>query len=172
MKKIILSFCLFLLFTTPAYAHILKTDGMIGAVLHVSPDDDPVAGEPTLFFFEFKDKQNKFTPQNCECTTHIIRQDKEIYYAPLFQGTNPSLDTASFTFTFPEKDIYKLQVTGKPRTADAFQPFTLEWDLRVARIANAGAQAPASTSHTFHYILFGAAFIVIGYFLLSKKFRD
>ena len=134
MKKILLTILLFLFSVSPASAHVLKIDGSVGAVIHVSPEDDPIAGEATDFFFEFKDKENKFKPDNCDCRGVIIQGGKEVYSAPLFQSSaNPSLENASFSFTFPEKDIYKVRVSGKPTTPGAFNPFTLEWDLRVAR---------------------------------------
>jgi hypothetical protein len=116
-----------------AQAHVLKTDGSIGAVIHVSPEDDPIAGESTDFFFEIKDKSSKFNPQNCDCNGVVIQGGKEVYSTPLFQGnTNPNLENASFSFTFPEKDVYKVRITGKP-TSNDFKPFNLTWDIRVAR---------------------------------------
>lgn len=133
-------------------AHVLKTDGSIGAVIHVSPDDDPVARTSTDFFFDIKDKSSKFSPDTCDCKAAIIQGGKEIYSAPLFQNSNgPSLDSASFSFTFPEKDVYKVQISGKPTTPNAFQPFTLSWDLRVAKEANAatGNQQTTSSSNGF-----------------------
>ena len=119
-----------------ALAHVLKTDGSVGAVIHVSPEDDPIAGESTDFYFEFKDKTGKFTPENCDCNGSILQGGKEVYSAPLFQNsTNPSLENASFSYTFPEKNIYKVRVSGKPITTGVFESFTLEWDIRVARVS-------------------------------------
>ncbi len=33
------------------FAHILSTDGRIGAVMHIDPDDNPIAGQPTKVLF-------------------------------------------------------------------------------------------------------------------------
>src|SRR5438045_57931 len=80
-------------------AHVLKTDGNIGAVLHIDPDDDPIAGSQASFFFEFKDIQGKFQSQNCDCTFSIAEDGKEIFSQPLFQNnSNPSLTSASVFF--------------------------------------------------------------------------
>lgn len=48
---------LLLVFALPqtASAHVLQTDGSIGAVLHVDPDDNPIIGEKATFFFDLKD---------------------------------------------------------------------------------------------------------------------
>lgn len=67
-KKLILSFFLifavFLILPTIASAHVLKTDGSIGAVVHIDPDDDPIIGKSANFFLEFKDTKNKFQLAN------------------------------------------------------------------------------------------------------------
>lgn len=116
------------------YAHVLKIHGSIGAVIHVSPEDDPIAGMSTDFYFELKDKNGKLKPDNCDCTGVVLQNGREIFSAPVFQnGTNSSLESASFSFVFPEKDIYKVRVVGNPLTDGAFEPFTLEWDIRVDR---------------------------------------
>jgi hypothetical protein len=144
LKISAVAFLLFIqysLFINPAYAHVLKTDGTIGAVLHVDPQDDPVANQSTNFFFEFKDTSNKFDPKNCDCRVSILQGDKEIYSGNLFQNTtNPTLSDAVFSFIFPEKDIYKVKVEGKPNTPNAFSSFTLSYDVRVAKDMNEGNQ--------------------------------
>src|SRR5947207_173429 len=107
MKKSVLIGTFFLIFSILFFsgsvsAHILQTDKNIGAVLHIDPEDDPIAGEQSGFFFEFKDIQNKFEPKNCTCTISIIRENKEIYSQPLFQdNVNPSLSNSSLFYTFP-----------------------------------------------------------------------
>ena len=181
MKKIVVVFTslLLMIFAIPqvAKAHILKTDGNIGAVFHVDPDDDPIAGQQTGFFFEFKDKQRKFTPQNCNCTFSITEDGKQIFSQPLFQNnTDPSLTNASIFYAFPEKNVYQIKVIGKPNTPDAFQPFTLVYDVRVAReTVPTGTQNTAQTTNenwfTLHlpHLIAG---IIIGIFLLLAIVRQ
>lgn len=119
-----------------AIAHVLKTDGKIGAVMHIAPNDNPEAGAESGFFFEFKDKENKFLPENCECVFLIKKAGQEIYSQPLYRGNSePSLTNPSVFYTFPEKNIYKVVVAGKPKQPNAFQQFTLEYDIRVEKTA-------------------------------------
>ena len=138
VKKSILliALCVFSTVRAPqASAHVLLIDGSIGAVLHIDPEDDPIAGQQSAFFFEFKDKQGKFKPEQCDCTFSILRHDSVIFSQSLFQNnTNPSLQDASIFFTFPQRDVYQVKVTGTPTTPQAFQPFTLIYDVRVSRI--------------------------------------
>ncbi len=181
--KIFLCF-LFLLSCTAqsVQAHVLKSDGSIGAVLHVSPEDDPIARQLTSFFFELKDKNGQFQPGNCDCKGDILQNGKIIYSAPLFQNnSSPSLDNASFSFTFPEKDIYQVQVSGKPTTTGTFQPFNLVWDVRVARESSDTNTAESSAikhkgmtdwtgKHTPHLIgIFLILFFVLFYTLKQRK---
>ena len=87
---------------SPVYAHFLATDRNIGAILHVDPNDQPVAGSQASFFFQFLDKQNKFDPQHCDCTFEINENGKTVYSQSLFKSnSNPSLSNASAFYTFP-----------------------------------------------------------------------
>lgn len=57
MRKLFFIGLLFVIFgvaSEKAAAHVLLMDetGTVGAVLHISPDDDPVAGERTGFFLD------------------------------------------------------------------------------------------------------------------------
>jgi hypothetical protein len=176
MKKLLLTLVISIIFfssTKPIFAHILATDHNIGAVLHIDPNDEPIAGQQASFFFEFKDKQGKFSPQNCNCTFTILENNNQLYAQPVFRdNNNPSLTSASVFFTFPVKDVYKIKVTGTPTTPGTFQPFTLTYDVRVDQ--DSANQSPGAqnwfTSHIIH-ILVGAAILVfvIVAFIQRKK---
>lgn len=47
-------------FSQKAYAHVLVSDesNTVGAVLHITPDDDPIAGESAHIFFDVQDKNS------------------------------------------------------------------------------------------------------------------
>lgn len=170
-------FLLFSFFTSVTYAHVLKSDGQIGAVLHVNPDDDPVAGEPTGFFFEFKDKENKFTPQSCECTFSITKDGNLIYSVPLFKdNSSPSLTSPSIFYTFYEKGIYQVKVAGGPTNDGTFSPFTLVYDIRVAREAASAAPVNSVTQSERSgdnvdsaILLFGGGLALVLIFLIVLK---
>jgi hypothetical protein len=128
-------------------AHVLKTSGSVGAVVHVTPEDDPIAGEQTDFFFDFKDRDGKFKAENCDCKVTILKAGQEAYTAPLFQNnSDPSLTNVSFSYTFPEKNIYQVKISGKPLIPDAFQEFNLEYDIRVARITESLAEGTSENN--------------------------
>jgi hypothetical protein len=179
MKKSVLFLILSVIFlgiAKPAEAHFLATDGNIGAILHVDPNDSPVAGSQASFFFEFKDKQNKFKPENCNCTFEIDENGKTIFYQLLFQSnSNPNLSNASVFYTFPRIDVYEIKVVGNPEIPNAFQPFTLKWYFRVDQQANQTGSDSSFVNffsdHVSHIIpialiVFGFAFYI--YFNGSK----
>lgn len=158
----------------PVSAHVLKTDKDIGAVFHVTPDDDPIAGQESEFFFEIKDKTNKFSPDKCNCQVAIQQNGQTIFNQSIFHSQHSSDPSASgFTYTFPEKAIYTLIVTGNPSDGISFQPFTLTYDLRVDRqtqTTNNPATQPENPPLPLAYILLPivlVSFLTIA--LLGKK---
>lgn len=169
MKKIfffVLVTFLFVIHVTPVEAHFLATDKNIGAILHVDPNDSPMAGSQASFFFEFKDKLNKFKPQNCNCTFEVDADGKAIFTQSLFQNnSNPSLSNASIFYTFPKIDVYTIKVIGNPITPNAFQPFTLTWYFRVDQQATQTQPTNSITNffsaHLIHII--PIAVLVIGF---------
>ena len=176
MKKVIILFLsvLFLIPSQKIQAHVLQTDRTIGAVLHISPDDDPKAGDQSGFFFEFKDKENKFRPENCTCTFSILSKGKEIFSQPLFlDNTNPTLNSASLFYTFKSPDIYQIRVVGKPNSPGAFNEFTLNYDIRVE---SASSKSTANTNspnwfaqHLPHIFGVGVGIIVLGGVIIKQK---
>jgi hypothetical protein len=153
------------LFPASASAHVLKTDGSIGAVLHIDPEDNPSVGEPASFFFEFKDRQGKFLLDKCDCTVAILRDGTTVFSTKL--GSSPIV-----SYTFPEQGEYVIEAAGMPRIEGDFQPFTLRYGLQVDKESvAAGAISPATSNHTLHYILFGGAFGVFFLLLFRDKVR-
>ncbi len=174
-KKFFLSLLLFLvcfqLLARTASAHTLKYDGSIGAVLHVDPEDDPIIGEPANFFFEFKDKNGNFKPSNCSCLVAITRENQELFSQQLETSSEePSLNSASFSFTFPEKGVYKLTLTGTPNGDSSFSDFKLIYDIRVARQGTA-SDGSSFIEQNLHFILLGIILLVLLTIYLSKRLR-
>jgi peptidoglycan/LPS O-acetylase OafA/YrhL len=117
-----------------AKAHVLESNNTVGAVLHIDPDDDPIIGSPANFYFEFKDKQDKFSITNCDCIFTITEEGKEIYSQQLMSsGLSENSTIANAAFTFMQRNVYLIKVLGKPRSPESFSPFVLSYDIRVAR---------------------------------------
>jgi hypothetical protein len=87
-----------------AYAHILVRDSSEskGAILHIIPDDDPIAGKKATLFF---DMQNDINGTN-KVTLNITRQSSH-ESVPVETALDGSLITADFTF--PSQGVYLLK---------------------------------------------------------------
>ena len=132
MKRFVLSLTSLLLLLVitiqPVAAHVLKTDGTIGAILHISPDDNPKSGVPTTYELAFKDTSNQFTLANCNCTVAILLDGKVIDTRAL---SAQSASISENTYTFPKPNVYTLKVTGQPKEPNAYTAFTLSYTVRV-----------------------------------------
>jgi hypothetical protein len=147
---------------------VLKTDGSIGAVLHINPNDEPTANQPSTLVFEFKDKRNNFSSKECNCLVSILANGKTVYSQPLFQDTQTKDTYAAITYIFPESNIYTVQITGKSLSGTSFQPFHLSWDIRVAAATNTENTTQTNTlSFSPFFILF--TIVLIGGIILFVR---
>ena len=122
----ILTACTFLC-TGIADAHVLKVDGHMSVLLHVNPDDNPVAGQQTTYFLYFNDDTGTFAASKCICTVTIQSQNQTIAAQPV--NAIDATDTEN-SFTFPEPAVYTMRVDGKPKQAGAFQSFGVSFTVR------------------------------------------
>lgn len=135
MKKMLtILFIFFLSNPGSAFAHILQVDGDIGVILHINPEDDPIAGEPSHFHFDFTDTKDQFRPEKCLCTIDIYTGENKLFSFKLDENEpDRGKNGISFAYTFPKKAIYKVVLVGSPKELNGFQPFSLSYDVRVGR---------------------------------------
>jgi hypothetical protein len=136
-----------LLFLSPVQAHQLESDGTIGAVLHVEPNDSPRAGEAAKFHFDFRDTAGRFRAAACQCLAIVTAQGKEVATSTILPAGEIS---GSFQVVLPESGAYTVQVIGTPVDSTSFQPFSLRYVVR----AEGSAQNQAA-------ILIGLATVVV-----------
>jgi hypothetical protein len=118
-----------------AGAHMLKTDGDIGVLMHVDPNDEPVAREPATFFFEIKDRSGHFSGAECDCRLKILREDRQIADQPAQAGQTG----VAAKFSFPEAGMYRVELNGAPVAQGRFARFSVPFDLRVERSGAPGS---------------------------------
>ncbi len=144
-----------------ASAHILLTDGTVGAILHIDPEDDPIAGQAATFYFDLKLKSGSFDAALCECSVSFSKKGDPAAPIPY---------ASQMSYTFPEKGIYEIVLAGTPKLGASFPPFRLTDDLRVDREAAGGSEAgQASSPHYLHFIGFGIALLVALFLLIRDK---
>lgn len=147
--------------SAPVAAHILKTDGDIGGVIHLNPDDDPYIHEKTEGGIEIKDKSGKLRAVDCNCEIVISQAGAEIYRQAANTVQQDAAVVANFSYTFPAKDIYTISIIGKPRTAGKFEEFELKYDFRITRELN-GTSSPIGVT-----TIIGGAIIMITIALIA-----
>lgn len=145
-------------FPTMARAHFSNTSGTLTGVLHVDPDDDPVAGEPAFIGIEFMDPVRLFKPGRCDCVLSVI-QDEQVLHTALFEERNP--------YTFPTPGVYTIQVKGVPSVGYDFPAFTVEFDFRVEKVT----EEVASRNRTIEYISYGVIACALIFIALILKNR-
>jgi methionine-rich copper-binding protein CopC len=110
MKKLItgilLIACCVIVPSQTSFAHVLITDEMKtkGAILHIIPDDDPVAGEQSTLYFDTQDQLS-----NTKSTVELTIQSESIEDQKMNMKVDGSLATA--TYTFPTQGVYNLTFT-------------------------------------------------------------
>jgi hypothetical protein len=109
-------------------AHVLKIDGDIGAVLHINPDDNPVSGRPTDYILYFEDYTGRFDLSVCRCQVSVVKDGRTLATSSLAKAAGL---TSENKFTFPQPGVYDLKVSGQPERTGAFQPFALDYPVRV-----------------------------------------
>lgn len=117
---------LFLLLNTPiANAHVLITDTteQIGAILHVQPDDDPIAGTEDTLFFDIQNKNLPETISNINLTITDAQGKTQVI------PTTSRKNTVSAKYTFPAQGLYTLTLSLQ----SAQTPYQFVHAQRVAR---------------------------------------
>ncbi|HVV66955.1 MAG TPA: hypothetical protein VHB72_02695 [Candidatus Saccharimonadales bacterium] len=136
-----------------ASAHVLKVDGSIGAVLHINPDDNPTTDGPTDYIMSFDDDNGQFSLPKCDCTVSIINNGQTIATEPLVNSSN---EVSENHYTFTEPGVYDMQFTGKPKQSGGFQPFTLNYEVRVT-----GGQAGARSFPVLLWVGIGMGMLLV-----------
>jgi hypothetical protein len=158
MKKNILLIIIYLVIsilfiTSNAEAHALKTTGSISVLLHINPDDEPVAEKKSEILFLINDKEKKFQAENCNCNASVIENNKVLFFSPLFKSKTSYIGifAPAIPFVFLHKGIYTITLSGEPKNPNDFQTFSVSYDIRVEKDANS---APESNfKKIFSYII-------------------
>lgn len=108
-------------------AHTLESDGGIGGVLHIQPDDNPIAGVQTSMNIAIKDGAGKFKAQDCNC-------NYEFKLGDTVAATKVANGTAT-SYLFPEPGVYNITLRGQPKAGASFQQFSLSFVVRVEQSA-------------------------------------
>jgi hypothetical protein len=122
-----------------ASAHTIKIAGDVGGTIHLEPNDNPSAGQPTQTWFALTRKGGQVLPlKECNCRLAIYAEPHTPGEPALLEPPLKPVDAERYQgipgaeITFPKPGVYELQLSGKPATAGSFRPFDLKFQVTVA----------------------------------------
>lgn len=143
-----------------ASAHVLISDDTksIGAVLHVVPDDDPIAGQQSNLFFDIQtQKINKATAKLTVANTAT----SEAVIVPIKVDS----DSVTADYTFPVQGVYKLSLTVSSDKA-----YTFNYSQRVSRgVTGSALDKPTYPLANLALIFCGTAFLFLLIILFNHR---
>jgi hypothetical protein len=141
-------------FTNIVKAHTVKVSNDIGATIHIEPNDRARAGEVAPTWFALTKKGGKTVPlRDCNCRLTIYAQPHTPGEPALLEPPLKPMSVERYEgipgaeITFPKPGVYELQLTGKPRTGENWQPFELKFEVIVATGNPTVAQGAEKTAH-------------------------
>lgn len=132
-----------------SYAHQTKTDGPISIQLHVEPNDEPKTGGPTVMYI-INDSEQAMSFADCDCMVSIVPSAERgkpdrTESIELIAGEMLSATVYKIEHTFTVPDVYAISLAGKPKTGANFEPFMIEFSVRVEE--GDGTMVPVSEHH-------------------------
>jgi hypothetical protein len=120
-------------FTQPVAAHELKISNGTSAVLHVLPNDQPVAGDTSEMDFSFGASKSGFELATCDCSVSVTTDAGKtlVKKLPLTPSAPGATLTSVVPYTFTKAGVYDVLVRGKA-TAGQFKDFSLDYDVTVS----------------------------------------
>jgi hypothetical protein len=115
--------------SAPTQAHQSVTSNNLNVVIHISPDDQPIALQMSRITIEVTDPTNAFNFKNCDCVLMIKNKGTVIAELPLL-GEGSSIETS---FTFADSGEHILYLKGKPNSeiVDQFSSFEHTFTIQV-----------------------------------------
>lgn len=153
LPKLILSIFSSLLVVNPAVAHIVKTDGNVGATFHIEPNHNPRAGESNQAWFALtREGGELISYSSCDCEL-VVKSESD--HEPILPVPLTGISVEQYEgipgadIIFPKEGIYELILKGSPKSGADFQPFQLSYNVTVtpgvASEANEGEVSPENS---------------------------
>ena len=141
IKYLLFLSCLVISITNiyPAFAHKVEISGDVGGTLHIEPNDNPRAGEPSQAWFALTRRGGRVIPlSQCNCQLAVYAQPYAAGEPPLLEPQLQPVAAERYQgipgaeVVFPKPGIYQLQLNGKPVSGARFKPFEFKFEVTVA----------------------------------------
>ncbi len=140
-------------FPITASSHTTKVIGDIAVTVHVEPEHQPAAGEPTRVWFLLTRQGGEVVPlSSANCTLEVRKQPYQPGSSPLLAPEVVPIDAERYqsipgaNLTFPEPGTYGLTFGCAPKTDGDFGAFSIDHEAIVKGGTGAAiAPSPAAT---------------------------
>jgi len=175
--------CLVGFFHSPVYAHVLiinDQSGNVGALFHVTPDDDPIAGPESTIYIDVQSQLISERSHFFDLTVTDPSGDKKNipikqadgYYSSLYVN---SADKNSLigVYTFPAKGTYRLELNAVAVNKETHNNHVLIYDQEVSRTAEEQkAQQYKNVALVALFWLFCALLIAVVFVAVKKDLQS
>ncbi|MEH1825030.1 MAG: hypothetical protein V7L22_06630 [Nostoc sp.] len=141
IKYLLFLSCLVISMTNlyPASAHKVEVGGDVGGTLHIEPNDNPRAGEPSQAWFALTRRGGRVIPlSQCNCQLAVYAEPYAAGEPALLEPELKPVSAERYQgipgaeVVFPKPGIYELQLNGKPVSGARFKPFEFKFEVTVA----------------------------------------
>lgn len=140
-----------------AQAHVLQSNNGVSAVLHIVPDDDPVAGIATEIGLEFNSTLPQFDLTNYNVVITLQDTSSATAGSPVAMASDSSAPlSGTAEVTFPQPGSYTLTVKGTPVNGGG-ATFTIPYEVRAERPQTASSETSTTNSAGFDSMMVGVA---------------
>jgi hypothetical protein len=108
----------------PAWSHQIASNNGVSVQVHVNPNDEPIAGEPTtVWVVRVKAKDAVFSWKTCRCRLTVFDSSGTVLLASA--ATVPKTPV-----TFPEPKAYGITFAGRVKRKGVWRTFKVTYAIR------------------------------------------
>jgi hypothetical protein len=108
-----------------APGHQTDTNKGVTVTLHVTPDDEPVAGQASnIIVSKVRPSKGRFTWKSCACYLRISDSSGNVVLNRKAKRTT--------SFTFPRATAYEIVFTGRVKRGKSFKRFRVKYAIRAS----------------------------------------
>ena len=106
-----------------APAHQTDSNKGVSVTMHVTPDDEPVAGQSSnVIVTKVRPNRGKFSWKSCKCYLRISDSTGKVVLNRKAKRTTK--------FTFPRATAYEIVFTGRVKRGASFKRFRVDFAIR------------------------------------------
>lgn len=140
-----------------AQAHSLKNNNGFSAVMHIDPDDDPLANQPTVLNFLIGNQKLHYTQTDYRNSVTISANGKLLKKISVDQSVFGNAGDGIAKYTFPSVNVYTVDLRGV-LISDPSVNFHMSFIVRVTGTLGTVA---ASNGKSTEVIIIGAGSLAV-----------